>query len=482
MGAVMAGLPEGFTIDQAPAQASNLPEGFTIDAPGANLPDVGAPALSWGPHTILGAEVPGSNEQLSPGLPVVNERADKWSESANRNLIAPFAHPIDTATGIARLAAGAAQYVGAPGDEYKKDVDRLIKDYADTYGSWDAFRQALWDDPFRVIGDLQMGRGALGVLGRRAGVLPRAAPRVEAPTIEQLYDSAEGHYNAMHGFGVELDPRVMADTAQNIENALDAVGYDADLAPHTYRIVDKLRNPPGPTTTTMNVESVRRQLNKAAGLPGERDAARRAISEIDDTMANLTPADAVVNGHFAPRVAQEALAARGDYAAAKHAETVEAATNKAELQAASTGSGSNIDNAVRQQFKAILNSPTKRRGFSQDTLDLMESLVRGTPVGNAARFLGKLAPTGVVSAGLGAALGHAVGHTIGVPVLGAASKALADAATRRLAARVSEDVRLRSPEARRIGAVAAPPPNIGRGIARVTIPAGRAQQLGNGEQ
>jgi len=84
----------------------------------------------------------------------------------------------------------------------------------------------------------------------------------------------------------------------------------------------------------------------------------------------------------------------------------------------------------------------------------MREIVQGTFTGNAARLLGKLAPSGIVSGALSAGLGHVIGHTVGVPVLGLAAKAVGDAMTRSKAARLSEAIRLRSALARQIGASA----------------------------
>src|SRR5260221_7264678 len=49
MGAIMAGLPEGFTIDQphSPSSGGGLPPGFTIDAPAA-APSVGTDIVKSG--------------------------------------------------------------------------------------------------------------------------------------------------------------------------------------------------------------------------------------------------------------------------------------------------------------------------------------------------------------------------------------------------------------------------------------------------
>jgi len=215
-----------------------------------------------------------------------------------------------------------------------------------------------------------------------------------------------------------------------------------------------VRTPAGQNVGTQDLEGVRRLLNRVAADPIERDAARRAIGQIDDALVNLDPADAVVNAHFAPARCRGGHACARRYAAHMQAQQIEEATDRASLQAASTGSGANIDNATRQKFRAILTNPKKARGYSREELAEMRQLVEGTAGANAARLVGKLAPSGIVSGGLSAALGHAIGHTAGVPIVGYVAKQLADAATARAAARLSEQRRLRSPEARRIGAVA----------------------------
>ncbi len=433
------------------------------------LPDVGPPAITAG------------QQQFSPGVPAVNEEVDRIARSANKNLIEPITHPIDTLTGIGRVGLGAAQYVGLPGEEYKKDIDALAADYKKTYGSMEGFKNALVEDPVRVGLDASMGLGALRGLGRRAGVLPRPAPRVEVPSTEELHDASQGHYNAVHGFGVEMRPGFGHDIADNILNELHAESYRDYLAPKTFSAIEELRTPAGQNVGTQDLEGVRRLLNRVAADPVERDAARRAIGQIDDALVNLDPADAVVNAHFAPRVAQEATRARGDYAAYKQAQQIEQATDAASLETASTGAGTNIDNKTRQKFRAILTNPKKARGYSREELAQMRQLVEGTAGGNAARFVGKLAPSGIVSGGLSAALGHAIGHTAGVPIVGYVAKQLADAATARAAARLSEQRRLRSPEARRIGAVAAPPvlPRVAIGMPRAMAQYGRLNNQSN---
>lgn len=304
--------------------------------------------------------------------------------------------------------------------------------------------------------------GAVGAGGMTRGVgraVENAAGRVAPPTTEAIRDASQANYTNMKGYGVELHPHVMDQVATNIETELLNEGYRDYIPGHNqiFNAVDELRRPVGRYTTMSDIDGPRRVLNRLAANPELRDGARRAIGEIDDALANLTPRDAAVNGHFIPRVVHEAVEARGNYAAFKHADQVERATDKAGLTAAATGSGANIDNATRQQMKQILTNPKKLRGFTDAEQQQMRRIVQGTPAGNVSRLLGKLAPTGVVSGSLSSMLGHTLGHTLAIPVLGSIAKAAGDAATRRAAARLSEQVRLRSPLARRMGSTPLPP-------------------------
>ena len=70
--------------------------------------------------------------------------------------------------------------------------------------------------------------------------------------------------------------------------------------------------------------------------------------------------------------------ARRLWATARKAEVVEEAVKRAKLNTAVTGTGGNYDNVLRQQFRNILNSPKKRRGFSSEELGAMRKVAMGT--------------------------------------------------------------------------------------------------------
>lgn len=281
----------------------------------------------------------------------------------------------------------------------------------------------------------------------RAMLAGAAETRVAAvPKTAELFEASNNGYRNMRGYGVEFHPQAVADVATNIMTELESEGYREYLTPKTFRAVDELNNPVGANPTISDVEGVRRALNKAAADPAERDAARRAVGQIDDFMSSLHPNDLVVNPQYAQAVAREAALARGNYAAAKRSELIDQAQAKAERQAGRAGSGANIDNALRQRISSILDNPKKLRGFSDAEKSQMEQIVKGTFTGNAARLIGKLAPTGVVSAGLSTGLGLATGLPWYVPpAVGFVAKKGGDLSTLRGVNRLSAAVRGRSP-------------------------------------
>lgn len=77
----------------------------------------------------------------------------------------------------------------------------------------------------------------------------------------------------------------------------------------------------------------------------------------------------------------------------KKSEQIAEALMKGERRAATSGTGGNEVNAIRQNIRAILDSPKKRAGYTADELEAMEKIARGSAATNTLRGLGKLSPT-----------------------------------------------------------------------------------------
>lgn len=309
------------------------------------------------------------------------------------------------------------------------------------------------DDNSRLAGALTGGAfgaavgAAVPAVVTGAGNAYRAVAGVDdvMPSTGALKELASRGYDEARALDLEIKPEAIKGAAARIRQALDDAGYRDYLAPKTYRALTEMEASGGKLA---DVEGIRKLLGKAGGDLAEKDAVRTAIGHLDDFFHGISPDDVL---HGDAQIASKLLnEARGDYAAFKRSGMIDDALAKAELQASSAGSGSNIDNAIRQQIKSIVNNPKKLRGFSAEEVEQMRAIVKGSKIGNAARLIGKLAPTGVVSgalsSGAGLALGGAPG-AIALPAAGLAGKAIGDATTRRMVEALSASVRGRAPSA-----------------------------------
>jgi len=282
------------------------------------------------------------------------------------------------------------------------------------------------------------------------------AERATTPTAQELRTAATAGYESPEVAGLSVKAPAVQSWSDRARATLTEAGLDENVAPKTWKILEKAdKAPVDAFATGKNIDSLRKTLGHAASStePAERLAASRAIESADDFLSNLSKTDVIAGD---PAAAAATLTeARGNYAAAKRSEAITTAAEKADLNAVAANSGQNVDNAVRQRIKSILQDPKQRRGYSQDELARMDSIVRGTFVGNTSRFLGNLFGGGgglgtVVTAGTGAAAAGPVGAI--APIFGYGFKKLGNAITAREVAKLDELVRSRSPFARQVGA------------------------------
>lgn len=266
--------------------------------------------------------------------------------------------------------------------------------------------------------------------------VPKGIPRLggaaataekAAPTVHELDAAAKAGFQNPAVTELSLKPSAMKTWADGVRTSLTDAGIDENLAPKTWSVLKGLDSAPGNAIVTgKNLQSLRRVLGRAAGLPDatERSAAQRGINALDNFIAGGIPQDAILRGDPA-KAAAAWNDARGNYAAARRSEKVSDAVENAELQAGSAHSGQNIDNATRQKIKAILANPKARRGYSGDELRQMKRVVMGTFTGDAARFVSNIFGKG---GGLGALAASATGAATGAKLYGLQGAALGAAA------------------------------------------------------
>lgn len=281
----------------------------------------------------------------------------------------------------------------------------------------------------------------------------------KTPSADELKAAASQGFKQARSMGVDYSADAVKGLGDDITRTLESDGMFAELAPKTFAMLGKLKDPPeGAVSSLDNLVTLRRALQKAAGdftNPTERAAATRAIDAVDDFVMAALP-ESVVAGP-ASEVAGVVGPARANYAAAMRSDTITNALKQAELDAAAANSGLNIDNRTRQVLNAILKSDKRSRGFSKEELDVLEQVVRGKFGTNLARYFGNLMGGGgglgsMVSGGIGAGIGAAIGGTPGAIIgagtpaaMGTSLRSLAGRMTRGAAESLDDLIRQRSP-------------------------------------
>lgn len=324
---------------------------------------------------------------------------------------------------------------------------------------------------------LGAGGGAAGyglgkVAQKVAGLTNTGARVAEAPTTDEVKAAAQAAYDRFGNAGGLYTQAGIDDLAARSQQVLTDMNWQPELAPGVTafkRAMDNLQKGAGPrkggprlpqAATPEQIQNIRRvatNLRDAAGSNAyQRNVASQLAGEVDDFLSSANPAHyaAPPGGASADQVAADLAEGNRLWSQYSKADTVDEALKRAELRAASTYSGGNENNAMRQELRRIYE---KRAGrWTADEEAAFQTAIRGGKVENIARMLGKLAPSrGGLStwANIGAGAGTG-GATLPLTALAEGAKLIGDRATKRNLEEVSRVIRAggtRKP--------VAPPPN-----------------------
>jgi hypothetical protein len=317
--------------------------------------------------------------------------------------------------------------------------------------------------------------------------------KTKVPTAQELKAAGSAGFDNARGLGVDYSPVAVKSMLDDITRSLEESGLNDVTVPKTLSLLSRAKDAPtagaGETVVTSldNLISLRKSLQEAAGSGDapERKAATRAINELDGFISRAD-APGVVAGP-ASAAGDVLSTARANYSAGMRSDSIARALDKAGRDAQKSGSGSNLDNAIRQRLDRVLDKDA--RGFSPEEVKALESAIRGSKGTNTARSIGKLGHGGLMTtagAGLGATLGNLIGGPVGgaigaaaVPAAGITARNIAEQMTRSAAKRLDELLRKRSPlyEQRKAGTPAVQGLNtdIRALIQRLLIEAGATQ-------
>ena len=281
-------------------------------------------------------------------------------------------------------------------------------------------------EPSKIAADMLVS-GALSKGGDLA--LQGAARRIASkklqkavPTIEQLQGQASRLYQKAEQNGVTASKKQTQALASKVktiaqqEGLISPTGRVSSAYPKAKEALDLTKDYARGQMNPSQMQTVRKVLADAAGSPdnSERRIARSMLESFDDWTAPLSP-----------ELADARAIARRYINAQKLEQARELAGSKA-----GQFSGSGFENALRTEFRNLDRRIVKgqERGFTPETVEAINKVSRGTPASNIARNVGKLAPTGIVSAGLGAGVPFAIGNAMGGPAAGAALAGASNAA------------------------------------------------------
>ncbi|MEM9523116.1 MAG: hypothetical protein AAF982_03845, partial [Pseudomonadota bacterium] len=233
------------------------------------------------------------------------------------------------------------------------------------------------------------------------GGLPIAASRAvrsgpQAPSIDDMRDRQARAYEKVDESQARLSQQQRDDLVRTIRSRTEEDQIDAILHPRANRVLDRADVLPE-TPLISDVERYRRMVGR--DVAGSADAGEAAIGvnlkqEIDDYLAQIAK-DGGGSGEFRGTL-DNLMDGRDATRRIKAAEKIEDAIGRGVRRAATSGTGGNEINAIRQNLSRILDNPRLRRGYTADELKAIGDVVMGIRSVNAMRLLGWLSPDSVV--------------------------------------------------------------------------------------
>jgi hypothetical protein len=353
-------------------------------------------------------------------------------------------HPvIDTAAQITGAVAGTAPLVAAAPAAFGAGTAPLAARMAASTATGAALGGA--DAAVRSGGDLrEAGVGAAtgaafgaaapvvaAGAGKVAGaVAERVRPGQQAPSIKALREASDAAYKAMDDAGVLVHRGSFGNAIDDIVKVAKDAGVDEGLHKGATAAVNRLLTEKGADISLSKIDQLRQIIRDGATTPGDGRIVGKMVDKLDEFVNSIGMRD-IKAGNLDDGVRQ-LTEGRELWSRVRKAELIEQALMKAERRAASTGSGGNFENAIRQNIRQILDNPNKARAFSEAEKEAMEGVVRGSTGQNFARRVGKLSPEGnglnlLLSIGA-----TAMDPTLAtVPTVGFVGKRVADAAASR---------------------------------------------------
>ncbi len=234
------------------------------------------------------------------------------------------------------------------------------------------------------------------------------SPKPQAASIDDLKNRTRQLHKEVESKGVMIEPDAYDDMVEGILDRLDEGGLHPEITPKAAGAFRSLYNAKGVGKNIKDMTNLRQIANNVLSDldKNERRLAREIVDGIDDFLADLRQTDLIAGD--ASEIAPILKNARKNWHMAMKGEIIEEVVYKARNAVGANYTAAGMDTALRQKFRVLADNKKLMQKFSPDEQKAILQVVRGDKLQNALRYLGKLAPTGVISATLGGGAGHAV--------------------------------------------------------------------------
>lgn len=235
---------------------------------------------------------------------------------------------------------------------------------------------------------------------------------LQAPTVQELKGQAGQQYKFAEEVGAVFKKNSYNQFANKLESTLSKEGLDKTLQPRVFAALERIKDTKGGNVSLENMEILRR-ISQAAGSSADASERRLAsilVDNLDDFVETAQPSQLAKGSSEAVSALTDA---RALWKRAKKTEIIDDLVSSAELRAEANFSQSGMENALRRKLVNLADNPRALRTFNKEEQNAIKVAAKGGPVQNVLRFIGKLAPTGIVSGGGSVGLGYLAGGPIG---------------------------------------------------------------------
>lgn len=261
----------------------------------------------------------------------------------------------------------------------------------------------------------ETGSPTLGLAAGVAAGIPfamGAKGTLQAPTVQELKGQAGQQYKFAEDVGAVFKKNSYNQFANKIESTLAKEGLDKTLQPRVYAALERIKDTKGGNVSLENMEILRR-ISQAAGSSADASERRLAsilVDNLDDFVETAQPGQLAKGSSEAVKALTDA---RDLWKRAKKTEIIDDLVSSADLRAEANFSQSGMENALRRKLVNLADNPKALRAFTKEEQNAIKVAAKGGPTQNLLRFIGKLAPTGIVSGGGSVGLGYLAGGPIG---------------------------------------------------------------------